>query len=68
MTLLTYLYIFVEVDEVARELGGYGIDLVALPYIGFFLMGGSFLTVTVLRAIPGLNQTRGQGGGTVTEA
>ncbi len=68
MTLLTYLYIFVEVDEVVREISGYGINLVVLPYIGFFLMGGSFLVVTVLRAIPGLNWTRVQGGGTATEA
>ena len=68
MTLLTYIYIFVAVGKEVGELGRYGVTVVTIPYIGFLLTGGSFLVVTALRAIPGLNRTRGRGGRTATEA
>ena len=60
MTLLTFIYIFVVVDEEVRELGRYGVTVVTIPYIGFFLTGGSFLLITMLRAVSGLNRTMGQ--------
>ena len=65
VTLLAVIYIFVAVDvavdEEVGELGRYGITVVTIPCIGLFLMGGSFLLITALRAIPGLNRTMGQG-------
>lgn len=56
MTLITFIYIFAVVTEEAEELARYGVAVLTIPHIGFFLTGGGFLVVTVLRAIPGLNR------------
>ena len=57
VTLLSYVYVFVELREAFER--GSNVSILTIPHIGWFVAGGCFLAMVVLQLIPRLNRSNG---------
>ena len=60
VTLLSYIYIFDAFsDAFERADFGSNVSILTIPHIGWFVVGGCFMAMTVLQLIPRLNRSKG---------
>ena len=59
MTLLTFIFISVVFARASEGAYSMGVSTFTFPHLGFFVTGGCFMVITVVRAIPALNKPKG---------
>lgn len=59
MTLLTFIFISAVFARASEGAYSMGVSTFTFPHLGFFVTGGCFMVITVVRAIPVLNKPKG---------